>query len=141
MDLEQIRKMISATSQETSVYVGCDSQIVGSKTNFVKVIIVHYDSKHGAKIFHESSSVRRRMSLRERLWQEVIEAATLADSISDAVGMRYFCVHLDLNSDPMHKSNVIVNEAINYVKSLGYDVRVKPFAFASSYAADHYCRK
>lgn len=144
-DYTMIKELIRASSQETSVYVGCDSQIKGSVTDFVLVIIVHHDSKHGAKIFHSHRKETRRMPLRERLWQEVYMATEAAFQIVDAVGMRPMQIHLDLNTDEKHKSSLIVKEAIAYVRGSGFEVRVKDkknpgASFAASYAADHYVK-
>jgi len=46
-------------------------------------------------------------------------------------------VHLDINPDQMHKSSVVVNQAIGYIKGTCNVIpMVKPRAFAASYAAD-----
>lgn len=135
---EEIGNLIRTTSDETSVYVGSDSQINGSVTDMVTVIIVHFDSKHGSKIFHIWGRENRRLSMRERLWREVYASSQAANGIVDYVGMRHMEVHLDLNPNPRHKSYSIIKEAINYVGGMGFEVRTKPHsAFAATYAADH----
>ena len=46
-------------------------------------------------------------------------------------------VHLDINPDEMYNSNIVINEAIGYVKGMCNVVPlVKPKAFAASCAAD-----
>mgnify|MGYP000564829892 CR=1 FL=1 len=144
-DYTKIKELIRASSQETSVYVGCDSLIKGGVTDFVLVIVVHYDTKHGAKIFHSHYKEKRRMPLRERLWQEVYMSTAAAMEIVDDVGMRPLQIHLDLNKNEKHDSSLIVKEAISYVRASGFEVRVKdPYnpgqSFAASKAADHYVR-
>jgi predicted RNase H-related nuclease YkuK (DUF458 family) len=50
-------------------------------------------------------------------------------------------VHLDINPDPKHKSNVAVKEALGWVKgSLNLDAKIKPASFAATHAADHAVR-
>ena len=140
-DFSQIKKLITNSSLETSVYIGCDSQIKGRKTSFVTVIIVHYDSKHGAKIFYQTANEDRRMSLREKLWKEVTLAGECALEMVDAVGARPFSVHLDINPNPEHKSSVISKEAIWYIRGLGLTPVVKPKSFAASHVADYVVRR
>ncbi len=136
-DYRKIRNMIQGSSLETGIYVGCDSQVRGKSTDFVTVIIIHIDSRHGARIFHDTNRIERRLSLRERLWKEVELASLAALALEDSVGSRPFSVHLDLNTDPKHRSNVVTREAIAYIRALGLEPVVKPDAFAATHAADH----
>jgi predicted RNase H-related nuclease YkuK (DUF458 family) len=46
-------------------------------------------------------------------------------------------VHLDINPNEEYNSNIVINEAIGYIKGMCNVVPlVKPNAFAASYAAD-----
>ena len=74
---------------------------------------------------------------RMRLVQEAYKAVDIASQIVDVVGDRHFEVHLDLNTNPKHKSNLAVKEALGLVLGrLGFDAKLKPEAWASSTAAD-----
>ena len=137
LEFTKIREIIRNSSLDTGIYVGCDSQIKGRFTDFVTVVIIHIDSRHGAKLFYARDKVERRMPLRERVWKEVELAGTCALEIEDVVGARPFSIHLDLNTDPRHKSSVITKEAIAYIRALGLKPITKPNAFAASHAADH----
>ena len=141
MDYDYVKKMIRESSLETSIYVGCDSQVKARITDFVTVVIIHIDSKHGARLYHNIEKIERRMALRERLWKEVELAGMCALEIEPVVGARPFSIHLDLNSDPKHRSNVITKEATAYIRALGLTPIIKPDAFAASHAADHIIRK
>ena len=134
---EEIEKSILNSSLESSIYIGCDSQVIKGKTDFVTVLIVHFDTKHGAKIFYQRHSEKRRMAMVERLWKEVELVANLAVEYAPMIEPRHLSVHLDLNPDKRHRSNTIIQEAVGYIRGLGFDVQVKPDAFASSHASDH----
>lgn len=139
-DYDTIKYFIKSTSLETGVYVGCDAQAKGPSTRFDTVIVVHYDSKHGSKIFWSTQRIDRWMSVREKLLKEVEIAIDCFMNIESAVGARPASIHLDLNPDPAHKSYSVTKEAIAWVRGMGYNPVIKPDAWAASYAADHYCK-
>ena len=46
-------------------------------------------------------------------------------------------VHLDINPDDNYVSNIVLSQAVGYIKGTCNVIPlVKPFSFASSYAAD-----
>jgi uncharacterized protein len=144
--IQDAREAIRASSKESSIYVGCDSDRFKKKglwyIKFATVIIVHKESKHGAVIYHNVEVVRDYSnSLRMKLMQEVQYAIDATFAIIDDIGERHLEIHLDLNASPKHKSNEAVKEALGYVKGMfGIDAKIKPFAPAASYAGDHFCR-
>lgn len=48
-------------------------------------------------------------------------------------------VHSDYASITNHKSNGVVTEASNYMKTHGFNLKIKPESWSASYAADHFC--
>ena len=76
---------IQNSSENSSIYVGADS--IRFKKNdiwfakYTTVIIVHLDSKHGAKVFHQTSVMPDYGNLRQRLMTEVQHAIEAASSI------------------------------------------------------------
>lgn len=136
-DFEQIRDYISSTTESSSVYVGCDSKVIGNTTVFVSVIVVHINSSNGCKIFYQKDKVNRAMSLRERLLKEVDYAVFTALSIIDIIGKRKLEVHLDINPNENYKSSVIVKEAIGYVIAQGLQPVLKPYSIAAYSVADY----
>ena len=142
---DEAREAILKSSETSSVYVGADS--IRFKRNgqwFAKysmVIILHIDSKHGARLFHKNIEMRDFGNLRQRLITEAGFAIEAAIEILDVIGQRKLEIHLDLNPNPRYKSNIAVKEALGYVKgSTGIDAKVKPDSFAASHAADHVVR-
>lgn len=142
---EEAKQAILSSSLQSSVYIGCDS-ICFRKNNqwyakYSTVIIVHMDSKKGCRLFHESVDLPDYGNLKQRLLMEVQLAVAAATEVIDVIGNRHMEVHLDINPDPRHKSNVAVKEALGWVKgSLNLDAKIKPASFAATHAADHAVR-
>ena len=143
--IDQAKKAIVSSTETSSVYVGCDS--IRFKKNgkwFAKystVIVVHKDSRHGCQIFYGAETLPDYGNLKQRLLTEVQYAITVATDIIDVIGKRHLEIHLDLNPNPKHKSNVAVKEALGWVRgSLGIDAHVKPESWAATHCADHTVR-
>lgn len=136
-DFDEIRHYILNTSENSSIYVGCDSRVVGNTTIFVSVIVVHIASSNGCKIFYQKNKINRNMTLRERLMKEVDYAVLTALSILDVVGRRKLEVHLDLNPNENYKSSLVVKEAIGYVLAQGLKPVLKPYSIAAYCVADY----
>lgn len=142
---EAAKKAIIESSDESSVYVGADS--IRFKKNgkwfarYSTVIILHMDSKHGCKLFHKSVDMEDYGNMRQRLVNESFYAIEAAMAVVDVLGKRKMEIHLDLNPNPKHKSNIAVKEALGYVKgSTGIEAKIKPYSFAATHAADHAVR-
>jgi uncharacterized protein len=140
IDWNEIREAIKNSSKSSSIYVGCDSKNKKTHTIFALVVVIHIDSSKGGKIFYESVRVPRVKAIKQRLMKEVEMSVAASFEIADVIGNRKFEIHLDVNGDPKHQSNVICKEAIGYVESQGFVCQIKPLAIASSYCADHIVR-
>ena len=136
------RKAILESSEQSSIYIGCDSLRIPAKNKavFSTVIVLHRDSKHGCKIFHNQVTIPDYGQMRPRLMTEVQYALEAFYAIEDIVGDRRLEVHLDVNPDPKHASNAVTSEALGWVRSLGIEARIKPDSFAATTAADHFVR-
>jgi predicted RNase H-related nuclease YkuK (DUF458 family) len=134
------------SSPSSAIYIGCDSlRRKRGEGKFVAiysvVVIIHIDGKHGAKMFHFTETVPDYGSMKMRLLTEVDYTRRVAAEILDVSGDRHIEIHLDLNTDPKHKSNVAVKEAVGYIfGSFGFEPKLKPNAPAATCAADHIVR-
>jgi uncharacterized protein len=143
---DEAKEAILNSSESSSVYIGADSIRFKKKdgrwyAKYSTVIILHVDSKHGAKIFHKNIEMPDYGNLRQRLITEAGFAIEAASEIIDVIGNRRMEIHLDINPNPKHKSNVAVKEALGYVKgTTGLDAVIKPHSFAATHAADHVVR-
>lgn len=135
---DEVNKYIKNASDSSAVYLGCDSQQHGRFTMFAVAIVIHIDGCHGGKVFHEISKYNRIKSIRERLLKEVELAVEASLKIVESIGKKHFEVHLDVNPDPIHKSNSVSREAIGWVVGAGFKCKIKHEAWAASHAGDRY---
>ena len=134
---DTVLNYIKNLSDESSIYIGCDSKLSGSRTLFGLALILHIESSKGGMCFAQKMHENRRMPISERLMKEVEHAVTCAAKVQDAAGSKTLEVHLDLNPNPEHKSYKYLHAAIGYVKGQGLVYKVKPSAFAATTAADY----
>lgn len=144
-NLDEVKQFIANCSPETKVYLGADSEriCIDNKwyADYTLAVVVHIDGRHGCKIFGDVQRERdwdqRADKPALRLMQEVYKISDLFHQLSDVLQDRHVEVHLDINPDLRYKSSQVVSQAIGYIKgTCNLDPKVKPAAFAASYAAD-----
>jgi uncharacterized protein len=106
--------------------------------------VVHKDCAHGCKIFGEVETEEDynhdKKKPRYRLMQETYKVAALYMKLADVTD-KEIEVHLDYNPDKKYASNLIVEQAVGYIKGTCNVIpMIKPEAFAASYAADRLLR-
>lgn len=145
LNLEAVKEFISHQSQETKIYLGCDSEriIVDNVwyADYVTAIVIHIDGKHGCKLFgevkREKDFDQKQDRPRYRLMNEVYKVSETYLKLSEVLEGRNVEVHLDINPSEMYGSNCVMNEAIGYIRGTCNVIpMIKPKAFAASYAAD-----
>lgn len=133
----------------SSVYIGCDSVRFKKKglwyARYTVAFIIHRGSKHGGKIFHFTEIERafdpKVSKPRMRLMREVQLAVDTYTAFEDELIEIDVSIHLDINSDKNHNSNLVMKEAIGYVMGMtGIHADVKPNAWAASHAGDRGAR-
>lgn len=145
---EEAKEAIQRSSPDSSVYIGCDSirfKKAGAwYAKYATVIVVHKESRKGCSVFYNSEVLRDfgqgTEGLKNRLLNEANFAIQAATDVLDVLGDRPLEVHLDLNNDPMHKSNIAVSEAVGWVLGMGFKPVIKPDGWAATHAADHCAR-
>lgn len=132
---------------ETKVYLGCDSRRfrLGGRwyADDTLVVVLHDDGSKGAKIL--GTTVRERVFDNSpdrpamRLMNEVYKIASMFQEFEDLFYSYHTEVHLDLNPNRRFKSSGVVSEAIGYIRGVcQLDPKLKPDAWAASFAADRY---
>lgn len=119
------------------VCIGTDSQVKGSHTEFATVI-VFVRKGCGGFMFLNNEITREKMSIKQRMMTEVSKSIEVAYHLSNifsdhCVDME---VHVDINTNPLYKSNDALKEAIGYITGMGFSFKAKPEAFASSCCAN-----
>lgn len=150
--IEEAIEAIKASSQSSSIYVGCDSvrfkkKVKGRTQQFARyatVVVLHMDSSKGCKLFYKEEYLpdygKKTESLVNRLIQEATFAIEVTTALAPYIGDRHFEVHLDINAHEAHASNKAASQACGYVLgSTGIRPKIKPQAFAAMFAADRIC--
>ena len=130
-------KMIEEQDNSLRVCIGTDSQVKGPITEFATAIVFIRAGK-GGFIFHNEYQTERKMTIKERMIQEVADSVQVAYNICpilDEYNIELE-VHADINTDPNFKSNAALKEAMGYILGMGYTFKAKPEAFASTYCAN-----
>jgi predicted RNase H-related nuclease YkuK (DUF458 family) len=145
IDIEEVKNLIRACGPDTKVYLGADSERIRLEdkwfADYTVVLVVHVNGKNGGKIFGEVSRERdfdqRKDRPITRLMNEVIKVCALYNSIKEHIEDYEIEMHLDINSNKIHGSSCVVDQAIGYVRGVcGVEPKIKPDAFAATFCAD-----
>ncbi len=145
----EITQFLNNMPADSSVYIGCDS--VKFKKNgqwfarYNVAFIIHLASKHGGKIFHTTSIERdydpKKEKPRMRLMNEVYKGVEVYMEFAELLEELPVEIHIDVNSDAAHNSNIVLREALGYIKGMtGLEGKSKPDAWAASHAGDRGAR-
>lgn len=138
--LQEVEKAIereSSLGNKLKVCIGTDSQVKGTVTDFATVIVFIREKRGGFMFIHQERSTHK-MSIKERMLNEVQRSIECAYSLCDLLDLHdvELEVHADINTNPMFKSNQALHEAMGYILSMGFVFKAKPEAFASSTCAN-----
>lgn len=149
MNIEEVKQFIKNESTTSKIYLGCDSETRYVKNqwyiNYYLVIVVHHNGRNGCKVFGEKVIEKDYIADKRkpiyRLMQEVIKVSELYLKLEDSFGERDVQVHLDLNPSKKYISNMIVDQAIGYVKGTCNVIPlIKPDSWAASCVADKFLK-
>jgi predicted RNase H-related nuclease YkuK (DUF458 family) len=145
MELAEVARFIGQTSQETRVYVGCDSVVRSRRGRFwatyATVVVVHRDGCRGCKVFGRLDVQPDSGAMKPRLLQEAWKAGEVAAELLPHLDDRQLEVHLDIHTNPEGGSHVAIKEAAGYIRGLtGLVAHFKPNACIASACADRYAR-
>jgi predicted RNase H-related nuclease YkuK (DUF458 family) len=145
-NIDEVREFIRKSSLTSNIYIGADSERYRGRDNqwyadYTVAIVVHLDGSRGCKVFGQVSTERDYDKKHDRpsfrLMNEVYRASQMYLDLFDSIEDRHCEVHLDINPDEMHGSSCVIQQATGYIRGMcGFAPKVKPEAFAASYAAD-----
>ena len=123
------------------LFVGCDSHKISEKYIFAIVIALYKPGWGGRFYFYRKKSKDVRLStIKVRLIEETELALDTARNLRQCLPNKKIVVHLDINTDQRFKSSAVLPYATSYVISSGFQIAVKPKAWASSSLADAFAR-
>lgn len=135
---------------ESKIYIGVDSESFLNKkkvrmATYYSVVVIHKNGRNGCKIFGHSNTEKDYSADKKkptrRLMQEVYMASALYLELADTIGPREVEIHLDLNPSAKHVSNLIVDQAMGYIKGTCNVIPfIKPDSWCASSVADKLLR-
>jgi predicted RNase H-related nuclease YkuK (DUF458 family) len=137
---DQVRRTIEteiANNNKLKVYIGTDSQVKQTVTEFATVIVFLREKSGGFMFIHNEKSTQH-FHLKERMLLEVSKSIEIAYELCDLF-IEYDIemeVHADINTNAQFKSNDALKDAMGYIMGMGFAFKAKPDAFASSCCAD-----
>lgn len=149
-ELDEVKRFINSCSDETRIYIGTDSERYRKGgvwfADYTTVVVVHIDGHRGCKVFgkieteQDYDAKKNRPSL--RLMNEVYKVADMFNDLKDVLERfrkDQIEVHIDINGKKEHGSNIVLSQAIGYVRGVtGVEPKFKPNAPAASFAADRW---
>lgn len=141
INTEKKKQKVVGIEKEISIFFGTDSQNYLSYTRFVSVIVL-YINGNGAHVIVSRFDLPKMYDYRYRLLRETDITGEVIRSLKPFLKKNKinFEVHSDYNNSTHHKSNGVVQESVNYMKYLGFNLEIKPCSWAASYSADHFCK-
>jgi predicted RNase H-related nuclease YkuK (DUF458 family) len=147
VQIENLVNLLVDLNAETKIYIGTDSVRFRKDgrwyAKYATVCVIHKNGKNGCQVFRHKSIEpdydlkKNRPSM--RLMNEVIKSCELYTQLAPFIDEFDVEIHLDINSDPKHGSNCVATQAAGYVLGVtGVEPKLKPDAFAASFAGDHY---
>ena len=145
IDEHEITEYLRNQTPETKIYLGCDSERIKVRdiwyADYIVAIVCHINGNNGCKIFGEVFRERdydQRIDRPNiRLMREVFKVSEIYLKMADIFADRHVEIHLDLNPSELHNSNMVLSQAVGYIRGTCNVIpMIKPKAFAASYAAD-----
>lgn len=122
-----------------TIHVGSDSHYIGGEWIFATVVCAYREGRGGSFFYRRKKLPKTSFrSLYDRLMQEVSFSIQAAEELRESVD-REPAIHLDVNWQTTATAR-LMPMLTSYVKSMGYEAKVKPDAWASSSIADKKAR-
>lgn len=126
-----------------TVYIGSDSFVTKQKCVFASTVCLHgADNTHGGKYFFkkESFNAKRFGNLRQRILQEVQCSIDLALQMQEQ-GIVRLELHIDISpSENFTQTSPMADSLMGYVRGVGFDCKIKPYAWAAASVADKHSK-
>lgn len=156
LTLDEVIKEIFGYMQERperqyEVVVGCDSP--SSEKPFFPIAVVVLRTGAGGRFFlkkmHYPEEFLKRFGVPFRSWknrilQEVYLSCELALSLREILekenkfGLKYQFEYIHADVGEQGKTKEMVKEVVGFIKSNGFEAKIKPYSFAATVVADRY---
>ncbi len=136
---EVINFMRAEPGYHYNVVIGTDSEN-HTATDFITAIVVHRVGR-GGRYFWRRFEKDKISALRQRIYEEVLlsleTAKTFIEFLKKENDIDFsFEIHVDIGS--IGPTKTMIQEVIGMVRGFGFDVKIKPEAYAASSVADRH---
>jgi len=137
---EAVKKVLdeeAINNSKLKVCIGTDSQVKANTTEFATVIVFLREHRGGFMYIHNEKTTTK-YHIKERMLLEVAKSIEVAYELCDLF-IQYNVemeIHADINTNPQFKSYDALKDSMGYILGMGFNIKVKPEAFASSCCAD-----
>ena len=141
-NIKDVKEYISdyiETNGNVKLYIGCDSKQSGDFTTYA-VSAVLYKKGLGGHVVYFIEKVPRIRDMFTKLWGEVERTKDFLEYLGEDMKPFVEEVHLDFNSKPTHKSNMVHDAGVGLISSMGYKTFGKPNGWCASYCSDRILR-
>lgn len=149
--LEEVKRYLETAAPGTEVFIGCDSKRSRNSQGvwqaaYTSVVVIHKRDENGVGrggvVFsdtkHRIDYDSNKSKPFDRMMNEAYMATELYQQLEEELLEFEVEMHLDINKDARHGSNVAHNAAVGYVTGVtGRPVKSKPDAWAATHVADH----
>lgn len=123
------------------IIVGSDSQKTkGHGYDFVMALAIHRVG-FGGIYFWKRQLIEKKMSLKERMYQEALLSLESAEKIFELFrgnGISKYNIEIHVDIGRYGETRDMIAEIVGMVRGSGYDVKIKPDSFAASKVADRH---
>lgn len=131
----------AAPKSNYRLIIGTDSK-QGKTAVFVTAIVIYREGK-GARFYYNKEEVEPKPTLRNRIYQETLNSLKVAGLVSEKMSERIVTdlnieIHLDIGRNG--ETRDLIKEVVGMVVGNGYEVKIKPSAYAASHVADRYTK-
>lgn len=146
LDISALKKRISSylTEEKDAKYriiVGSDSQRTKNNSHdFIVAIVIHHIGAGGI-YFWERSIIDKKMTLKERMYQEALLSIQSAENIFELMrenGISKYNIEIHVDIGRNGETREMITEIVGMVRSNGYEVKIKPDSFGASKVADRH---
>jgi predicted RNase H-related nuclease YkuK (DUF458 family) len=124
--------------------IGTDSEGRIKEADFVSAIVIHCVGS-GGRYFWRRSHSEKRLTLRERMYQEAMNSIELCQEFLEVFKTKLkgkmpkkFEIELHIDIGENGETRSMIKEIVGMVRAYGLSVRTKPESYAASSVADRH---
>jgi len=137
--LDLIKIMSEYSSLGLTLYVGTDSMLYNTYCTFSCIVAVHSNDLSIANYYFQKQKYVQQSfkKLENKILKEIEISINTAQFLKEYIPESNIEVHIDIGDTNRNATKHLVDSAKGWVKGMGFDVKIKPYSWASSVADWH----